>query len=150
MRSFMRANPADPSVQPPRHERLKAYRSLAREMQYSVDPPTDAEIETMFDLTVKYVDSLVPRYNETMDLLAMAVPKETAQVLAAVMMIDLCEATFTKLKRHFAQFAAMNLQNAVADMGVPPEVKEVMRAMGLSDAEIADFLDMLQDKPNDG
>lgn len=144
MHNFMKVNLSAEREQPPRHVRLKVYKEMARGLEYPLAPPTDQELETGFDLSIKFIDDLIPRYNDTMDLIAMAIPAKTTQALMAILILDLAEATFSKLKLHYAQSVV------AAGPGLPPEIKELMAAMGMSDAEIAEALDRLQGKPNDG
>ena len=122
-----------------RAERLKSYTALARSMQFPADPPTAREIETMFDLSILHVDKLVPDFHNTMNLIHMAVGKDTTTALAAAILMDLCAASFRQL-RHM-------LENAVETAGT--SVKELMREMGMSDADIAGFMDMIRGKPTD-
>lgn len=123
-----------------RAKRLKSYTELARSMQFPADPPSARDIETMFDLSIHHVDKLVPDFHNTMNLIHMAVGKDTTTALAAAILMDLCAASFRKLRESL-------MQTAVETAGTT--VKDLMRELGMSDADIAGVMDMMRGKPTD-
>lgn len=130
-----------------RAERLKSYTALARSMQFPADPPTAREIETMFDLSILHVDKLVPDFHRTMDMISMVSGKHTNTALAAAILVDLCAASFRKLRESLMQTAVDALKESVEDL--VPEIKKVMKELGMDDADIVGFMDFIGGKDTD-
>lgn len=132
----MRVEEADPE------DRRRAYRTLVRDMEIPADSGipriTDRELGIMFDITINYVDDLVPRYMAACELIEPMVAEMTTSVLAQAVMLKLAIAQLEELRDTMHRDVAATAAQAGEGL------KRAMKAMGISDAEIAGIMDELR------